>query len=213
MALVYRHIRLDKNEPFYIGIGLTEKRAYTKKGRNKLWKNVVSKSDYEVEILMDGLTWKQACEKEKEFIKLYGRKDLKTGTLCNLTCGGDGVIDISEEARYKIGNGNRGIPRTEKVKEKISSKNKGRKVSKYSILKGIETRIKNGTINRSDETKRKLSIINKKKVIRYKLEDLSDMVIYNSIKEAQIENNLFNISEVCNGNRKSSGGYKWKFYE
>ena len=30
MAIVYRHIRLDKNEVFYIGIGKTEKRAYEK---------------------------------------------------------------------------------------------------------------------------------------------------------------------------------------
>ena len=28
MAVVYRHIRLDKNEPFYIGIGEKENRAY-----------------------------------------------------------------------------------------------------------------------------------------------------------------------------------------
>lgn len=27
MAIVYRHIRLDKNEPFYIGIGKDEKKS------------------------------------------------------------------------------------------------------------------------------------------------------------------------------------------
>jgi hypothetical protein len=42
MAYVYRHIRLDKNEPFYIGIGKDDyssfKRAYhTGNKRNKIW--------------------------------------------------------------------------------------------------------------------------------------------------------------------------------
>ena len=32
---LYRHIRLDLGSPFYIGIGKTEKRAYSKKNRNK----------------------------------------------------------------------------------------------------------------------------------------------------------------------------------
>ena len=33
MAYVYRHIRLDKNQPFYIGVGTcdTYERAYSKK--------------------------------------------------------------------------------------------------------------------------------------------------------------------------------------
>ena len=41
MAVLYRHIRIDKNEPFYIGIGDKENRAYSHKGRNKvLYKGV-----------------------------------------------------------------------------------------------------------------------------------------------------------------------------
>lgn len=90
MAILYRHIRLDKNEPFYIGIGNNIKRAYEKSRRSKIWKNIINKSEYRVDILFNDLTWTEACEKEKEFIKLYGRKDLGTGTLVNLTDGGDG---------------------------------------------------------------------------------------------------------------------------
>ena len=92
MAILYRHIRLDKNEPFYIGIGIDMKRAYEKyKSRNSFWKSIINKTDYRVDILFDDLTWEEACEKEKEFIKLYGRRDLGTGTLINLTDGGDGA--------------------------------------------------------------------------------------------------------------------------
>jgi len=41
MAYIYRHIRLDKNEPFYIGIGDnshegTYPRAHSKKPKNKI---------------------------------------------------------------------------------------------------------------------------------------------------------------------------------
>lgn len=105
MPYLYRHIRLDKNEPFYIGIGSDKlyKRAYDKKSRNNHWNFVINKTAYEVDILMDGLTWEQACEKEKEFIKLYGRKDLNEGILVNMTDGGDGVLGSTmPEASKKL---------------------------------------------------------------------------------------------------------------
>jgi len=87
MPYVYRHIRLDKNEPFYIGIGSSEyyNRAYRNKNRSNLWERIATKGKYEVEIMLDNLTWDEACEKEKEFISLYGRIDLKTGCLANMT--------------------------------------------------------------------------------------------------------------------------------
>lgn len=48
MAYVYRHIRLDKNEPFYIGIGSDNKysRAKQKTGRNDRWHNKGKKGLY-----------------------------------------------------------------------------------------------------------------------------------------------------------------------
>jgi hypothetical protein len=120
MAVLYRHIRLDKNEPFYIGIGKDKKRAYIKNGRNPIWKKIIKKTDYEVEILFDDLTWEEACKKEKEFIKLYGRKDLNTGSLINLTDGGEG------------GNG---YKHSIEAKEKISEARKTRKKYPYDINK------------------------------------------------------------------------------
>lgn len=107
MAYLYRHIRLDKDEVFYIGIGGDTKnnytRAYSKHQRNKHWYSV-SKNGFEVEIMFDDLDWDTACNKEKEFIKLYGRKDLGLGTLVNKTDGGEGGFGmiISAETRKKI---------------------------------------------------------------------------------------------------------------
>jgi len=104
MPYIYRHIRLDKNIPFYIGIGSDFKynRANSIRDRNIYWKRITNKTQYRVEIMLDDLSWEEACEKEKEFIQIYGRVDLKSGTLCNLTNGGDGARGvIFDEHRRK----------------------------------------------------------------------------------------------------------------
>lgn len=97
---VYRHIRLDKNVPFYIGIGKDISRPYNKKDRSKFWKSIISKTEYIVEILFDNLIKEQAVEKELEFIKLYGRVDLKTGSLCNMTNGGEGTSVLNNDLEW-----------------------------------------------------------------------------------------------------------------
>lgn len=134
MAYVYRHIRLDKNEPFYIGIGIAEnfKRAYSKKSRNKLWKTISNKSNFDIEILFDNITWEEACQKETELIKLYGRIDIKTGCLSNMTNGGDGTIGINVW--------NKGKKLTQSHIDSLSKAQTGLKRSKESILKAIETK-------------------------------------------------------------------------
>lgn len=100
---LYRHIRLDKNEPFYIGIGTkclnyghTYKRIYsrahTSSSRNSIWKRIVVKVGYEIEILMESDDYEFIKQKEIEFIALYGRLHINTGILSNLTCGGDASL-------------------------------------------------------------------------------------------------------------------------
>lgn len=104
-SYVYRHVRLDINQPFYIGIGndLYKNRANSVKYRNDHWKNIIGKTPYKVEILQENLTWDEARAKEVEFIALYGRSDLKRGPLCNKTDGGDGSIGViqSQDTRLK----------------------------------------------------------------------------------------------------------------
>lgn len=165
MAYVYRHIRLDTNQPFYIGIGsdLKYSRALTLKGRNLFWTKTVAKGGFSVDIIFDDLTWDQACEKEKEFIKLYGRRDNNTGVLVNLTDGGDGsngLVQSQETIQKKIQSltGKKRTPAQIEVLKKASvGRNKGRVLSddhKEKIrLNGIG---KNKGKTHSEETKEKI---------------------------------------------------------
>jgi len=150
MAYLYRHIRLDKNEPFYIGVATHLKRAYDKSSRkNKIWKSIIAKTEYRVEILFDDLTREQALEKEIEFISFYGRIDLKTGTLANYTNGGEELNGLW----------NKGRKASEETKAKL------REAAKHKPPMSKETREKLSKSKMghivSEETRRKLSLINK----------------------------------------------------
>lgn len=104
MSLVYRHRRLDTNKIFYVGVGANEKRAFSKINRSVFWKSIVSKTDYSVEIIQRNLTQDESFELEMFLINLYGRVNIKTGILCNLTDGGEGRknIVVSLETRKKL---------------------------------------------------------------------------------------------------------------
>lgn len=139
MAYVYRHIRLDTNEVFYIGIGVqpNNKRAKTSVKRNRFWLNITSKAEWYHEILFDNLTISEAKQKEKEFISIYGRKDLGNGTLCNLTDGGDGTLNyiVNEAVKNKLSIKNKGKVLSDEHKQKISKSHKGKIFSDETLNK------------------------------------------------------------------------------
>jgi hypothetical protein len=128
--VVYRHRRLDDNSVFYVGIG-NKRRPFIKIGRNSYWKNIVNKCGYYVEIIQENLSLEDAKELEVFLISLYGRKDIKTGILSNMSDGGDGG-NLSEDFRIKISERRKGIRtlpldyvRTKEHCEKISNAKKG----------------------------------------------------------------------------------------
>jgi len=128
-AYLYKHTRLDTNEVFYIGIGTQDnyKRASQLHNRNTYWKNIVKKCGWKVDIICDNLTWEEACKKEKHFILKYGRIDLGTGKLVNLTEGGDGGFGrkVSEETKQKMSKSHKGILQSDERKQKTSEVMKG----------------------------------------------------------------------------------------
>jgi hypothetical protein len=114
MAFVYSHTSDITGAIFYIGIGSKDnfKRAYEKHKRSSIWSEI-AKSGYSINIIRNGISWEDACKIEIDLIRYYGRLDLKTGTLCNRTGGGQGAygIVISEETRKKISLRKKGVKR------------------------------------------------------------------------------------------------------
>ena len=102
MAVVYQHRRKDTGEVFYVGIGKSEKRAYDKARRYKPWKDFVKNHEYYVEITHKDIILEEAASIEKYLIAFYGRRDLGQGPLVNMTDGGEGTKNLSQESRSKM---------------------------------------------------------------------------------------------------------------
>lgn len=100
---VYIHRRPDTNAIFYVGRGQIyndrstyPRRAHSEHKRNEIWKRIVKKNNgiFLVEIDYWYFVLEEALEKEIELIKFYGKIIDKTGTLSNITDGGDGAIGL-----------------------------------------------------------------------------------------------------------------------
>lgn len=90
----YYDTRTEPHTPIYIGRGRKDRYLqHYKKTHNKFFFNKLNRikeetgKDASVIKLEVGLNNEQANEREIHYISLYGRLDLNTGTLCNLTNG------------------------------------------------------------------------------------------------------------------------------
>lgn len=111
---VYAHYKEDSDELFYIGIGTHRpgsthyqkyKRAYDRSAnsRNFLWLRCYKKHGRYIKILFDNLTELEAKSKEILLIELYGRVIDKSGTLCNISGGGEGrYLDNSNNKKIYV---------------------------------------------------------------------------------------------------------------
>jgi hypothetical protein len=165
MAVVYQHRRLDDDAVFYIGIGQNKARAYSKSGRNKYWKNIVNKVGYRVIILIGEISLEESWKIEIGLISYYGRYDLGTGLLVNMTEGGEGSHGrtgswlgkkLSPEHKEKLRLAKLGKTRpkhSDETKIKISQSHEGKIVSDITKEK---LRIINTGKKHSEETKEKL---------------------------------------------------------
>jgi hypothetical protein len=229
MAYVYRHIRLDKNEVFYVGIGSDTpyyRRAGERARRSKFWKKIIAKTEWVSEIIFDDISWEEAIIKEIEFIKLYGRKNLGTGTLVNLTDGGEGTVNkvfseeyrrnlsnsmigrvVSEEMKQKLRTYRLGKPNSEEARKKISLANKGKKKPQHAIdLLKLRVGDKNPNFGNTGVKSKNF----KGYIEAYK----NDLLIgtYEGIYRCSEELNVAatKISAVLMGKRNKTGGYTFK---
>lgn len=118
--IVYIHRRKDNGNVFYVGYGSDRGRAYDQKSRNKYWKEVLSETFFDVEILATSLSKKGAESLEKGMIDFYG-----VDNLVNRTKGGLGTTGYSH---------------TQETKDKIALSHRGRNKSKEVIDKAVETK-------------------------------------------------------------------------
>lgn len=199
MACVYIHIRLDTDNIFYIGIG-DSSRPYQKHGRNNYWKNIINITEYEIKILSDNITWENAQEAEMELIKIYGRKDLNLGNLCNLTDGGEGIFGrvFTEETKKKISQGLKG---NKNFLGKTHSEENRKKLSIFHSNKIM-----------SEETKLKISLSKKGKSTRNKkVINVDTKEVFESAKIlAKILNTSYHtFIKKLNGERKNNTNFKY----
>jgi len=121
---VYAYLRAVDLSPYYIGKG-TKRRIHEKHSWN-LPKDLSRRV-----ILKDKLSEDDALKLEAELIKQYGRKDLGTGILRNMTDGGDGGTSgriVSQKTKNKLSEkavGRKFGPTPESRKEKIRLANSG----------------------------------------------------------------------------------------
>ena len=90
MYYVYKHVRKDTGIIFYVGMGKGKRCYDTERGRNNRWKEIISETDYDIIIVKDNLSEKDAFKLEIELIAKYGRERFENGTLVNITSGGQG---------------------------------------------------------------------------------------------------------------------------
>ncbi|NJO59676.1 MAG: hypothetical protein HC836_15635 [Richelia sp. RM2_1_2] len=149
--------------------------------------------------------------KEREFISLYGRLDNKTGSLANLTDGGEGILNVSKETRTKISKKLIGIKRSDKTKEKIRRANLGKRVvhsdeTKFKISQK-NSGSKNGMFAKHGVNNKKSKPIN-----QY---DLNNVYIRTWVNAREIHKMLNicykQISDNCNKKQKTCHGYIWKY--
>jgi hypothetical protein len=202
---LYRHVRLDTNEVFYVGISISNEnkkyyRAYNKFDRTDFWKKVAAKTEYRVDILLDNIPYKILLKKEQEFIKRYGRRNMNEGTLVNLTDGGEGCVralkPMGERQRLAM----IGKKRPKEIGEKISKALKG-------VPKPPEHMIKLQKAAQAINEKRKKKIIQKTMS--------GDIVkIWESNHSCMHAGYCRgSIIKCCKGIKESYRKYKWEYYE
>ena len=148
----YAYLRED-GSPYYIGKGKGS-RAYAKHSRKR--SNIPVPPKERILILKNNLTEEEAFKHEIYMIAVFGRKDLRTGILRNLTDGGDGSsgsitwntgLKMSDEHRKKLSLIHKGRKKSEEHKRKIGDAHRGRpSINKGAFCKVWKITHENGDV-------------------------------------------------------------------
>lgn len=227
---VYKHTN-KINGKVYIGITSREPEKRWENGYGyygQPFYNAILKygwENFEHEILFEGLTEKEAKEKEIEQIELFNSSDTKFGY--NASKGGESANGMmhSEETKRKISNSLKGRESplkgrrwSEERRIRISGENSAWYGKRHT--EETKEKMRNSYhYHITDETRKRMSE-NRKGKRTGKENPRSKSVIcidtgkvYDTIKIAAEDTgaNQFKISDVCRGKREKAGGLKWKY--
>lgn len=214
--IVYKHT--SPSGKVYIGI--TQQKAVYRwnngngyKGNHYFYRAILKYgwNNFRHEILFDGLTKEQAEQKEIELIAFYKSNERDCGY--NFATGGysNYGFKLSNEAKKKIREShlgiknpmygrtawNKGITWSDEVKEKISKREKGKKLT--------------------DECKRRISnsLKGEKSPLRKAVINIDTGELFPAISIASEKTNIARICicNACKGKQKKAGGYRWRYAE
>jgi hypothetical protein len=139
---VYQYIRED-GTPYYIGKGRNQRAWEPHKRANG--SDMRPKDKERIQILKENLSEQEAFDLEDELILKYGRKDLGTGILANLSNGGRGGQTVSSMARMGENNPRWGVKEDPAVTEKrILASIRTKNQNKIEIFKQAIELMNNG---------------------------------------------------------------------
>jgi hypothetical protein len=176
----YAYLRKD-GTPYYIGKGKGKRAFRRQRGERR------PPSQDRILILKKNLTEEEAFRHERYMIFVFGRKDLGTGMLYNLTEGGEGASGLTRNPESYS------FTQTEAYREKM------RKVMKRS-----------GRVREFQP----IAINQMKKAVRGVTPE-GETFYFESLTEAQNQTGIRRqtISECCYGHRPSAGGWEWSYQD
>lgn len=182
------------------------------------WENI------EHEIVSSNLTREEACNFEKLLIEKLGTKNRKYGY--NLKDGGYGGGGFSEDTLKKMSESRKGKKQSEETIRKRFENLRGENHPNYGKPLSEEYRQKVSSATKgennhnygkhfTEEHKKKISAsLKKQKVVQYDLQE-NFIKIWDGMGDVERELGISksNISACCKGNRKTVGGFIWRYYE
>lgn len=227
---VYRHT--SPSGKVYIGITCQNPIRRWAHGhgyrKNQYFTNAIRKYGWDAfthEILFDGLTKEEACEKEIELIGFHRSNNDDYGY--NISSGGEfgGTgHKLSVEMRKKLSDDKKGEKHpfygkrlSEEHRRKLSEAHKGYKPTPEECRQRSERQMgeKNHNYGKraSEESRKKMSESQRKYTIVQMTVDGEVIATYPTTKAAAVAVNghATSIAAVCRGKINTSAGYRWKY--